>query len=208
LDALAHLAAVQSHSHAHTPDIHHMTLEDFLISIGASVLAAFIVWILWWIRIRHAAGQFCGTWNALELVGRELKTMPGSGTTTITWKTNLFHPGDLHYAGEYDGSQTEGKVRLIGVIRVDPVALNRAVLSGRRDGAGTEYFVQDYHLMGNGDIYVVPVTSDWSARLTPDGQIQVQAVYNKHVLQKQPASSADTPLNRDPDPGSTPTSPH
>jgi hypothetical protein len=168
-----------------------MTLCGFLLGTASSVLAAFIVWLLWWCRIGVAVGRYCGLWTAFDFAGRDLKPMPGNGSTTISRRMALFrprtwlHPGHLQYEAEYDGSPGEGRVHLTGEIRVDPIALNRAVVSMQRASGSTEYVVQDYHLMSNGDIYVVPATSGWNAKLTSDGTVQVEADYNKHVLRRR-----------------------
>lgn len=65
------------------------------------------------------------------------------------------HPGVLAHTGEYE-SKDEDRVRLKGEIIVDPVAVNRAITTMRRVQSGDEYIVQEYFLMANGDIFVVP----------------------------------------------------
>jgi hypothetical protein len=167
-----------------------MNLCNFLWSVLSSVVAAGFIWLIWWFRIRRAAGKYCGTWSAHDLVDRQLRPMPGNGTTKINRRMTLrrpstwIHPGDLVYEGEHDGSPAEGRVRLMGDIRVNPVSLNQAVLTMRRDSGQVEYVIQEYHLMNNGDIYVVPATGGWNASLTPTHELKVIAEYNKHVLQR------------------------
>jgi hypothetical protein len=160
---------------------------------GASVLAVVMWWGLWQARIARHARKFCGTWETMRFDGRKLVPADVKGTTTISPERKWWHPfsqpGDLRYTGEYFDAQLQKSVQLVGTVRVDPASLSRAVVDMRRIGDEQEYAVNEYVLMGNGDILVLPVIQDQRARIVRDeGEediIEFAPDHARHVLRRQ-----------------------
>jgi hypothetical protein len=103
--------------------------------------------------------------------------MKGNPSTTIRRGGSLLHPEDLVLEAEYDGTGAEGRVKLTGDVRINPLVFNQAVVTLNRLGELQEYAVQSYFLMKNGDILVVPAVSE-----------TIPAEYKKHVLRRVKSS--------------------
>jgi hypothetical protein len=158
--------------------MHVQELMTILYGVMGSVIAAFIVWVFWCVRIRLAARKYCGNWQLWKLNERNIvrgtpdeiaQIRPAwNWWNPLTWlspeKLRLDANNNLPAVGgfEYEGD-----------IAINPVATNRATVTLSRRGNSKEYAVQDYFLLANGDIYVVPAGSD----VRPPE-------YSKHVLRR------------------------
>jgi hypothetical protein len=153
--------------------------QQIFWGVFSSVVAAAIVWCIWWVRIWFVARLYCGQWTALKFENRRPLPMEGNGSASIrraftSCPCSWVSPENLICEASYDGSIGEGRIELQGDITINPFAPNHAFVTLHRVGDKIEYAVQEYFVLRNGDIYVVPVVSE---RVPPD--------YNKHVLRRR-----------------------
>ncbi|MBI4564276.1 MAG: hypothetical protein HY716_06250 [Planctomycetes bacterium] len=135
---------------------------QILLGTGCSVLAAFLVWLFWWWRVRQAASRYLGKWKQFDLDGREVISAKCNPIATIRRSPLWWQADILDYEGEHDQNRDPSnpgkRRRLKGRIVVNPITLDRAsaTLHYTDESDDAEFAIHEYLAPEEGTIYVVP----------------------------------------------------